>query len=88
MDELRVALFGPQATQWTHESLSKIRSTLLYNETFSFLKRTLLGLPSLWSLLEGDFSSKYGFSGLHERQLLQEFVNSSGDLDGQNLTNN
>lgn len=51
--ELRIALFGPQVTHWTHEQLSELQSDLLRNTGFSFLTTTLLRLRSFHSTLEG-----------------------------------
>lgn len=87
MDEFRVALFGPQATHWTLESLSNIQSALLYDDDVDFLKQTLLDLPSLWHLLEKDFGPEHSFSGLENFKALQGFANGTGHLNPQSLTN-
>ena len=52
--EIRVALFGPQVTHWTHEQLSGLQSDLLRNTSLSFLVTTLLRLRSFHSTLEED----------------------------------
>lgn len=58
--ELQIALFGPQVTHWTQESLSCLQSALLQNKNLEFLTKTLARLPSFWSTLEKDC----GVSGL------------------------
>ena len=87
MDEFRVALFGPQATHWTLESLSNMQSALVHDDDVDFLKQTLLDLPSLWPLLEKDFAPEHGFSGLDEFKALQGFATGARQLDPQSLTN-
>ncbi|RYP43080.1 hypothetical protein DL770_011874 [Monosporascus sp. CRB-9-2] len=82
----RIALFGPQVTHWTRESLSDLQSTLLEGHRFGFLKQTLAGLPLLWSLLETDFGSDC-FSGLEKLKELRDFATGAGDLNPQDLTN-
>jgi hypothetical protein len=47
-----IALFGPQATRWTQETLSNLQSQLLLDPHLYFLKNTLIELPSLWPQLE------------------------------------
>lgn len=83
---LRIALFGPQVTHWTRESLSDLRSTLLQDSRFGFLKQTLAELPSLWSTLEESFGPG-GFPGLKQLEAIRDFASGSGTLDPEGLSN-
>ena len=83
--ESRVALFGPQVTNWTTETLSSLQFALLDNPKLDFLKQALLDLPSLWHLLESH--ALHGFSGAEKLQELQDFATGAQNLDPQNLTN-
>lgn len=84
--ELRIALFGPQATHWTKESLLALQSSLLQNKNLEFLTKALVRLSSFWSSLEKDF----GVSGLRvEDKLtdLTDFAAGKSIPDSQNLSN-
>ena len=69
------ALFGPEVTRWTQESLSNLQSTLLQNTQLKFLIETLVKLPSLWPLLK----EQYKLSNYAGREGLQQL----GDLVSQ-----
>lgn len=84
--ESRVALFGPQVTNWTSETLSSLQFALLDNRKLDFLKQALVDLPSLWHLLE-ESDALHGFSGAEKLQELQDFATGAQNLDPRNLTN-
>lgn len=84
--ESRIALFGPQVTNWTSETLSSLQIALLDNRKLHFLKQALADLPSLWHLLEESHALS-GFSGIEKLQELQDFATGVRNLDPQNLTN-
>ncbi|KAI0896146.1 ketoacyl-synt-domain-containing protein [Annulohypoxylon nitens] len=84
--EFVVALFGPQVTYWTRDTLSSLQSDLLRNPNFQFLTKSLLELPSLWSLLEQDFASE-NFHGADSLKSLHDFATGEKLLDPQTLTN-
>ncbi|KUI58292.1 Conidial yellow pigment biosynthesis polyketide synthase [Cytospora mali] len=87
MHELKVALFGPQITHWTAESLSDIQTALLHDTDVGFLRQTLLEIPSLWNLLEGEFKVENGFSGPDQLRGLQQFAEGTLPLNPQKLSN-
>ncbi|OTA83740.1 hypothetical protein M434DRAFT_83728 [Hypoxylon sp. CO27-5] len=87
LNEFVVALFGPQVTNWTSDSLSSLQFDLLGNPNLEFLSKSLTELPSLWSLLEKDYGSQ-DFSGVKKLRELHDFATGgSKALDSQNLTN-
>ncbi|KAI2465125.1 ketoacyl-synt-domain-containing protein [Annulohypoxylon bovei var. microspora] len=81
-----VALFGPQVTHWTHDSLSSLQSELLGNPNLGFLVKSLLELPSLWALLEQDYDSQ-AFRGADRLKELHDFATGEKLLGPQTLTN-
>lgn len=83
-NEVRIALFGPQVTNWTHKSLSSLQSALLEDDKLEFLKKSLARLSSLWPMLEKDFGVR-GFSGAEKLRELEEFATGAKELDPQNL---
>lgn len=85
-DSDTIALFGPQVTRWTQESLSSLQSTLLHDSHLKVLRETLAELPSLWSTLENRFDL-VNFPG-HERLLqLSDFATGKKVLDEKSLSN-
>ncbi|RYO80319.1 hypothetical protein DL764_009910 [Monosporascus ibericus] len=84
--KFRIALFGPQVTQWTLESLSDLQLSLLKDGRLDFLKATLAELPSTWSFLDCEFSTD-DFPVLEKLQSLRGFATGAGDLDSKDLTN-
>lgn len=86
LSEVRIAIFGPQVTNWTHQSLSSLQSVLLENRKLEFIKQALAGLPSLWSILE-KYYGFYDFSGAEKLKELHDFSIGSKSLDPQDLTN-
>ena len=82
----RIALFGPQVTNWTSETLSSLQFALLDNCKLKFLKQAFVELPSLWHLLEESHAFQ-GFSGADKLQELQDFASGVQNLDPQNLSN-
>ncbi|KAI0884084.1 ketoacyl-synt-domain-containing protein [Annulohypoxylon maeteangense] len=84
--EFVVALFGPQATHWTQDSLASLQSDLLQNSNLEFLVKSLLELPSLWALLEQDYGSE-GFHGADSLKELHDFATGEKGLDSKSLTN-
>ena len=87
MEGHRIGLFGPLVTQWTDESLSKLSSTIATNVSVAFLKEAIEDLPSLWPLLERDFGSRHGFSGLDELKALRDFAQGTRSLVSHSLGN-
>ena len=85
-NEFRVALFGPQVTEWTYDSLSNLQSTLLANTKLAFLRQALMTLPSLWPILEKD-DSNYGLLSQEKLEELRDFATGARKLDPQGLTN-
>lgn len=86
VDEFVVALFGPQVTNWTYDSLSILQSDLLGHPTLEFLVESLTELPSLWSLLEKDYASQ-DFPGVEKLKELHDFATGGATFDTHNLTN-
>lgn len=85
-NEFRIALFGPQVTDWTYDSLSNLQSTLLADVKLDFLKEALITLPALWPLLEeGDIS--HDLLGQEKLKELRDFATGDRKLDPQALTN-
>lgn len=83
---LRIALFGPQVTHWTHDSLSGLQSALLQNTNLEFLTKTLVRLPSLWATLEKDCGLS-GFCVEEKLKELKDFAAGRSIPDAQNLSN-
>ncbi|KAI1452413.1 ketoacyl-synt-domain-containing protein [Annulohypoxylon moriforme] len=84
--EFVVALFGPQVTHWTQDSLSNLQSDLLGNPNLEFVAKSLLELPSLWSELEQEYDFE-GSRGAHTLKELHDFATGEKSLDPQTLTN-
>ena len=84
--ELQIALFGPQVTYWTQESLSVLQSALLQNKNLEFLTKTLVRLPLLWSVLEKDCGDS-GICGEEKLTGLKDFAAGKSIPDSQNLGN-
>lgn len=85
-NDVRIAIFGPQVTNWTHKSLSSLQSALLKDRKLEFLKQALAELPSLWSILEKYYGFQ-DFSGAEKLKELHDFSIGSKNLDPQDLTN-
>ena len=67
-----IAIFGPQVTIWTQESLSQLQSALLLNPHLKFIKKALIELPSLWPTIEKYFQPR---SSSHESLIqLRDFA--------------
>ncbi|KAI1407361.1 ketoacyl-synt-domain-containing protein [Hypoxylon sp. FL1857] len=86
VDEFVVALFGPQVTHWTYDSLSNLQSDLLKHPNLEFLVKSLTELPSVWSLVEEDHTIQ-GFHGAEKLKALQDFAAGGKTLDPENLSN-
>ena len=84
--EARIALLGPQVTNWTPESLSGLQSALLQNPNLRFLTKTLERLSTLWSRLEKDCSVSE-FCGQEKLKELEDFAAGRSIPDPQNLSN-
>lgn len=82
----RIALFGPQVTQWTPQGLADLQSSLTQNPKLGFLAEALAQLPSLWPLLEGICSTS-GFHGEEKLRELAAFAKEGRVLDPRDLTN-
>lgn len=82
-EQTPVALFGPEVTRWTQESLSSLQSTLLQKTHLSFLIETLVRLPSLWPLLE----EHYNPAGRERLQQLSDLATGKTTLDPKSLSN-
>ncbi|KAI1389672.1 uncharacterized protein F4822DRAFT_428014 [Hypoxylon trugodes] len=85
-DLQEVALFGPQVTHWTKDSLSTLQSTLLQTTNLDFLKNALAEISSSWSILKKGFDA----SNINAEEKLKELENfaTGGTIpDPQNLGN-
>lgn len=83
--ELRVALFGPQVTDWTSESLASLQSSLRQDSRLEFLRRALGSLSSLWPLLQEGFGHD-AFPGDKKLEALEGFAQRAEVLDPHSLT--
>ena len=81
-----VALFGPEVTRWTQESLSNLQSTLLQNTHLKFLNETLVRLPSLWPLLEEHYKF-FNPAGREKLQQLSDLARGKTTPDPKSLSN-
>lgn len=85
--EYRIALFGPQITNWTREDLLDLQC-LLQNRQFTFLKQTLADLPSLRPILSQlELEDTYEMTALEKLTVLSEFATGTGDIDREDLSN-
>ena len=82
----RVALFGPQVTTWTADSLSSLQLALNKDDNLEFLKHTLASISSIWPLLKKEFG-QHEFTGNKKLEVLEAFSTGAGALDPQTLTN-
>ena len=80
------ALFGPEETRWTQESLSSLQSTLLQNTHVKFLTETLARLPSLWPTLEKHYEP-FNSPGHERLQQLSDFAVGKTIPDPKSLYN-
>ena len=85
-NDVRIAIFGPQVTNWTRKSLSSLQSALLEDRKLEFIKQALAEIPSLWSILE-KYYGFHDFSGVEKLKELHDFSIGFKDLDPQALTN-
>lgn len=83
--EYRIALFGPQTTNWTREDLSDLHF-LLQDRQFAFLKKTLLDLPLLGPILT-QLDDTYGSTALKKLTVLSQLTTGKGDIDPEGLSN-
>jgi hypothetical protein len=82
----RVALFGPQVTTWTADTLSSLQLALSKDGNLEFLKKALASISSIWPLLEKDFG-QHGFPGAKKLEALEAFSTGAKALNLQTLTN-
>jgi hypothetical protein len=88
---------GPQATNWTRESLSDLQGRITADDRnkglLGFLKQAVTELPSLWPLIDQSLGSRLDFLpgavdfAPETLAQLAEFANGTGTLDPQRLTN-
>lgn len=81
-DPNTIALFGPQVTRWTQESLSSLQSKLLLDPNLKFIKESLAELPSLRPTIE-----KLNFSSHESLQQLSDFATGKRIPDEKSLNN-
>ena len=82
----RIALFGPQVTAWTADSLSRLQLDISKDANLQFLKHTLESISSIWPLLQKEFS-QHGCSGAKKLEALEAFSTGAKTLDPDSLTN-
>ncbi|KAK5995383.1 Non-reducing polyketide synthase andM [Cladobotryum mycophilum] len=82
---VKVALFSPQVTNWTPEGLSRLQSRL-EDDDMSFLRKTLMLLPSLWGYVQDEFAQS-DFRGESMLNELATFATGDGLLDPARLGN-
>lgn len=82
----RVALFGPQRTHWTSDSLADLQSALLKDDRLAFLRAALDTLPSLWPHFEEKYHSN-GYSGAPKLQTLRDIAAGSKGIDPREFSN-
>lgn len=81
----RIALFGPQVTNWTREDLSDLHR-LLQDRQFAFLKKTLSDLPLLGPILN-QLDDTHSSTALEKLMVLSELTTGKGDIDPEGLSN-
>lgn len=82
----RVALFGPQRTQWTSDSLADLQSALLKDDRLAFLAEALSTLPSLWPHFQEKYGSD-GYPGAPKLQKLRDLAAGSKGIDPRDFSN-
>ncbi|MCJ1386383.1 hypothetical protein MMC17_009509, partial [Xylographa soralifera] len=85
-DRTSFALFGPQRTRWTRDSLTSLQITLLQNTHLKFLEETLAQLPVLWQTL-GKHYKAFDLFGQERLQQISAFATGKAIPDPQNLCN-
>lgn len=83
--EYRIALFGPQVTNWTREDLSDLHF-LLQDRQFDFLKKTVSDLPLLGPILT-QLDDTFASTALEKLRVLSEWTTVKGDIDPERLFN-
>ena len=84
--DFRVALFGPQITAWTIDSLSSLRVTLANSPNLDFIKQALQSISSIWALIERDFGSENPLTA-RKLEKLESFFRGAEPPDPWHLTN-
>ena len=84
--ELRVALFGPQALHWTRESLISLQYAIRRDPHLHFIIEALVQLPSLWPALVQHCGTS-GVGGEEKLKELEEFAAGRTIPDPQKLSN-
>ena len=84
--ESLAALFGPQITHWTQNSLADLQSALTQDLNLEFLLETFLQLPSLWRTFKNN-SSVDNFVSETKLKELADFAAGSWIPDPHNLSN-
>ncbi|KAH8886520.1 ketoacyl-synt-domain-containing protein [Thozetella sp. PMI_491] len=85
MDVSSIALFGPEVTDWTVESLATLQSVLVSDPNLSFLVRSLVQLPAVWRDLKSD--GTLCFPTDETLQQLSDFAVGKPSLRPGHLTN-
>jgi hypothetical protein len=81
-----IALFGPQVTHWTHESLSTLQFALLQNPNLKFLIKILLKVSSIWPTIS-SYCGISTFNGEDKLRKLEDFAAGKEIPDPTNLSN-
>ena len=83
----QLALFGPQATRWTHDTLRNLQTTLQYDRRLAFVCETITNLQSSLETLEelGNKSSNNAI--LEDIAELQEFAAGNQIPDPETFSN-
>lgn len=84
--DIRVALFGPQITDWTNESLNTLQNSLQNDPRLEFLRTALASVAGLGPLVK-DVLGHSGFPSDEKLDSLQGFATKNGHLDASQLTN-
>lgn len=86
MRGVRLALFGPQHTQWTTESLRELQVALSQDAHLKFLADCLARLTCLWPLLQ-EHTCVAGFPGDEKLKEIEGFAGGGVIPDPQSLSN-
>lgn len=85
-EDIRIALFGPQITDWTTESLDSLQNSLQQDTRLEFLRIALASVAGLGPLVK-DLLGDSGFPSDQKLDSLQGFATKNGHLDASQLTN-
>ena len=83
---VHIALFGPQALQWTKESLSDLRDSLLPGQRLHYLQDAVKDLPLLWPALRQELGLPPK-AGTKDLSRLSDFLAGGDGLAVESLNN-